>query len=483
MAEEVKTIGTFVVIKIGPVDTMILYSVVEPVLTNEEKKIVEEVKREIMYREDDVPLDVLKNGFMKNDYIGDLARKIIEKRWKVDSSSVDKLVYYVVRDLAGYGKIDALMKDDDIEDISCSGSGLPVYVFHKRFGYIPTNIEFDEEELTRFIYKLSGMIRRQISVSQPIVEGILPDGSRVNCSLPVVSTKGGTFTIRKYTFKPLSIIELIQYGTLNIDLAAYLWMLMDYKKSILISGEVGAGKTTLMNAILGLIFRDKKVITIEETPEIRLDGFRNWSQKVTRESYRMGVVNVDLFELVKSALRERPDYIIVGEVRGREAYTLFQAISLGHGGIATIHAGSPEKAIKRLTSNPMNIPMDQIPLLSCMIHMVKIRDKIGFKRRVSRVCEVVEEGDRVVLKDIFKYNYNEDRLEVVGRSSIKEELSLGIDFEKEFNRRRMVLEYAFRNNLTGWDDVVHLVAEYNLSPENVYGKALVFGVEIESKEI
>jgi len=417
--------------------------------------------------EDGIPLSILKDGVNRYKYIEELALKIL-KKIKVPKESIGKLVYYIVRDLAGYGKIDALMRDDDIEDISCSGSGLPVYVFHRRYGYLPTNISFTTDELVEFVYKLSALARRQISISRPIIEGILPDGSRVSCSLPVVSTKGAEFTIRKYTFKPLSILDMVKYGTLDLDIATYLWMLIDAKKSILISGEVGAGKTTLMNAILGLIHRDKKIITIEETPEIRLENFKNWSQKITRESYRLGVVNVDLFELVKSALRERPDYVIVGEVRGKEAYVLFQAIALGHGGIATIHAGSIEKALMRLKSDPINIPQSNLGLISCMIHMVKIKTKTGIIRRVYRVTEVYSEDDRIQLHDVFRYKLD-DEFEKVGDSLILDELVRDRVFsEDEFERRKAVLEYMYKNGKIGWGDIVEIVNKYSINPDETY---------------
>jgi len=467
---EVKQIDEYVSVGVMREDSIVGYVVIEPPLTKDEESILERAKEVIMYMEDSIPIEILRNGAGKVDYIMDIAGKILAKKFKLGRDSAGKLLYYIIRDLAGYGKIDPLMRDRDIEDISCSGADLPVYVFHKKYGYLPTNIMLTEDELLKLVYKLSALARRQISTSQPIIEGILPDGSRVSCNLPVVSTKGASFTIRKYTFKPLSILDMVKYGTLNIDIAVYLWMLADAKKSIIICGEVGAGKTTLMNAVLGLIPRDRKIITVEETPEIRLEGFKNWTQKVTRESYRMGVANIDLFELVKSALRERPDYIIVGEVRGKEAYTLFQAIALGHGGIATVHAGSIEKAITRLTSEPLNIPKPLIGLVSCMIHMVKIPTKSGILRRVGRVSEVLYKDDGIELNDIFRYNHDRDEFEKVGKSRI-------INDGDEYERRKAILRYLYKSGKTSWSEIVHAVARYSLEPDEMYMIALSEGGE------
>ena len=451
------------------------YYVIEPLISNYEKEIIDWIKEVLEYSDDAVPIYVIRDPELRKEYIINFAKKLL-KRKRVPPKRWDVIIYYITRDLVGYGKIDALMNDKFIEDISCSGLNVPIYVWHRDHGYIPTNIVFnDKNELESLVYKLAVRAKKMISVANPSVDGILPDGSRVVCNLGVVSLKGPTFTIRKYTAEPMTIIDLINEGTVTPELAAYLWMLMEHKKSIIVCGEVGAGKTTLSNAILGFIRKTAKIITVEETPEIRLDGYENWTQKVTRESIREEVRSIDLFELVKTALRERPDYIIVGEVRGKEAYVLFQAIALGHGGLTTLHADNIDSAIKRLTSRPLEIPMYLIALTSAFVEVSKFIDEAGrIKRRVTNVKEIegIEE-DRLILRDIFRYKADEDKIEMVNDSLELRKIAteLGIPYDKlmgEFQRRQSFL--VLLTNLEGvsWSQLSNLIENYYIDPEEAF---------------
>jgi flagellar protein FlaI len=310
-----------------------------------------------------------------------------------------------------------------------------------------------------------------ISIANPTVDGILPDGSRVVCNLKMVSLKGPSFTIRKYKRTPLSIIDLARDGTITPELGAYLWLLVENKMSIIVAGEVGAGKTTLSNAILAFVNKSSKIVTIEETPEIRLIGFDNWVQKVTRESVRSDVRNIDLFELVKTALRERPDYLIVGEVRGREAYTLFQAIALGHGGLTTLHADTPEAAITRLTSKPLDIPSYLISLISSIIIVGKIIGDDGVKRRVLTVKEIESViDDEVKLREIFRYSRADDTIHMVGESIVLKRIATDKgwtdeELMKEFRRREMVISLLSGMEELKWEDISSLINEYYRDPD------------------
>jgi len=445
------------------------YLVIEPPLDENDIRIINRIKEIIEYKDESIPLDVLKDERLKKKYIEEETERLLEKL-KVPRDKWDKVRYYISRDLAGLGKIDAPMHDDFIEDISCSGVGVPVYVWHIRHGYIPTNIVFSsEEELESIVYKLSVLARKMISVANPSIEGILPDGSRVVCNLGMVSLKGPSFTIRKYTRVPLSVADLIKMNTISAQLAAYFWILIENKKSLVVIGEVGAGKTTLSNALLGFIRKSSKIITIEETPEIRLEGYENWSQKITRESIREDVRSIDLFELVKTALRERPDYVIVGEVRGRESYVLFQSIALGHGGLTTLHADDVESAIKRLTSKPLDIPLYLVSLASAFVKVAKIVTERGeVRRRVITVQEVeaLKEGE-IVFREVFRYIPETDSIEMVGESIVFKKIAAehGISIDElyeELSNREQFLAYLSRMEDLDWKRFSDLIERYHI---------------------
>lgn len=467
--------GRFQKVEIRKEMAFMRYYIIEPSLNDREKEIVRWIKEVIEYSDDSVPIQVIKDPELKREYIIEFSKKILKKK-RVPQDRWDKIIYYVVRDLVGYGRIDALMNDKFIEDISCSGLHVPIYIWHRDHGYIPTNVVFnDKDELESLVYKLAVMAKKMISVANPSVDGILPDGSRVICNLGVVSLKGPTFTIRKYTVEPMTVIDLIKEGTITPEVAAYLWILMEHKKSIIVCGEVGAGKTTLSNAILGFIRKTAKIVTIEETPEIRLDGYENWTQKVTRESIREEVRSIDLFELVKIALRERPDYIIVGEVRGREAYVLFQAIALGHGGLTTLHADNIDSAIKRLTSRPLDIPIYLVALASAFIEISKYVDESGrIKRRVSNIKEIEGmEEKNLILRDVFKYIPEEDTIKMVGDSIELRKIATesGIPYDQligEYQRRQSYLALLYNLEGLSWSQLSNLIETYYLDPEEAF---------------
>jgi flagellar protein FlaI len=255
-----------------------------------------------------------------------------------------------------------------------------------------------------------------------MVDGmIMPEGFRVHIAIDVVARRGSTFTIRKFRAEPYTVIDLINLKTLDPLVAAYLWMLVENLQSTLIVGPTAAGKTTLLNAIALLLPPEIKVITIEETPELNLFGHENWISLITRTSTEEGVVNVTLYELLKNALRQRPDVIIVGELRGEEAYTFFQAISLGHGGLATIHADDVGTAFRRLLAEPFNIPKYLLQLVKVYVGLGKVEVGEGVSRRVLEVKEVEgldpRTGD-IILSTVFRWVRSNDSIVFTGHSHV-----------------------------------------------------------------
>jgi len=457
------------------------YLTIEPTMTSVEKQTLTRLKT-LLEEEANVTLAILKDDALIDTYLANLIRKVIKAyRLNVPSDGVDKFIYYIKRDFLGYGILDILMRDANIEDISCNGMGIPVYVWHRHYESLPTNVIYSsKDELDNFVTRLAYKAGHQISVSRPILEGALPEGFRIHLTLEEVSKRGDTFTIRKVKAIPFTIIDLINFGTLSARMAAYFWILIENLRSIIVAGVTASGKTSLLNALAMFIKPEMKVVTIEEVRELYLH--ENWIPMVTRPSFQLGVEEVTLFDLLKSSLRQRPDYIIVGEIRGEEAYTLFQSISVGHGGICTIHAEDAETAEKRLRTKPMNIPPMLIPMMNAIacIGRTKIGDRVV--RRVLDVSEITgvnHRSDRAEFLDIYRWNYETDSFEFRPKS-----LSASYVLEKiaklrfvstdtllaELDRREHILSWMAGKNIKTYDEVAGMVRKYYANPEEVYSE-------------
>jgi flagellar protein FlaI len=335
-------------------------------------------------------------------HIEDEARRLAKKYGfaeDIRENSWPKIMYYLQRDLLGFGDIHVVMNDRMIEDLSVNGVDIPVYVWHRRYESMPTNLIFtDEATLDNLIIKLTHLASKHISTAFPVLDAMLPGKDRLAATFKrEVSPKGGSFTIRRFREEPFSIIDLIELNTLNEELAAYFWMLIENRMTIAVIGGTGAGKTSTLNALASLVKPSMKMVTVEEIPELNLPH-ENWVQLVSRESYGLGLMKtgeVTLFDLVKTSLRYRPDYIVVGEIRGEEAFVLFQALAVGHGGLTTLHAESLDYAVKRLTSAPMNVAETYIPLINVatLVERVQLpnsKSSVTFGRRLKSVVELVD---------------------------------------------------------------------------------------------
>jgi len=454
----------------------IVYYVDEIPLSLEEYKIYEKIIDMIYWSLEPPP-----PGADPYSYFIDFAKKIIYQYrislGKTPSVSWSKILYYVEKNTVGFGPIDPLMRDPYIEDISCDGVGKPVYVWHREFEYIPTNIVFnDEEELDSFVVRLAHKAGKHISVAFPVVDAILPGGHRLAATYKKeISTSGSTFTIRKFREDPITIVDMIIWNTVSASLAAYLWMAIEDKMTGLILGVTGAGKTSTLNALATLLRPTVKVVTIEDTPELKLP-LENWVQLVSRPSYGVGpekIGEITLFDLVKIALRYRPDVIIVGEIRGEEAYVLFQAMATGHGGITTMHAENIDAAIKRLTSPPMNIPQSYIPLINFALVIKRVEVGGRVRRRITNVWEVLGYNNYV---EVSRWNPRTDTHEVrIENSKTLRDYAenRGWDFEQifeEHRRREIVLRWMALKNIRSYREVADVVHRYYANPEEVYRK-------------
>ncbi len=463
----------------------IMYEVLEPTLQKDEEERLKEIKTFLM-EEVDVNLKEIETKEKAEKYLKDKTKEIIKKyRIGVPPEAVDKFVCYIVRDFIGYGKIDALMKDHLIEDISADGVNIPIYVWHRMYESLPTNIIFkDETELNSFIIRLAYLSGKNISIASPILDASLPDGSRIQLTYgSEVTRRGSTFTIRRFKVDPLTISDLIAFNTVSSEVAAYLWYVIENRASVIVAGGVAAGKTTMLNCLSMFIKPEMKIVSVEDTHELNLPH-ENWIPSVVRSGFgyedKKGR-SITLFDLLKAAVRQRPDYIIVGEVRGEEAYTLFQAMATGHLGMSTLHAESVEAVINRLESEPMNIPKSLIAMMDVI--MVMARTEIDGKpaRRATTTTEVLElnrETKKISNEEVFSWNPKKDKFASSGHSSLldKHMEKLGISEEevkRELHRRKIVLEWMVRKGIRRHTDVANVIREYYANPQRVYQKARV----------
>lgn len=312
---------------------------------------------------------------------------------KIDISrfQYNSLRYLLRRKLEGMGTLDPMILDPNIEDISCSGLG-NIFVEHKIFGGLRASIGFDTHEtLDKFVIELAEGIKHPVTFREPCVDATLPDGSRINIVYGTdVSKRGSNFTIRKFSDTPLSILELIQFGALNYDMAAYLSMILQEGMNVWVSGETASGKTTLLNALTTFIPPEAKIVSIEDTPEVQVPH-HNWIRGCTRGSAKEeDTSEVSMFDLLKAALRQRPNLIVVGEIRGEEGAIAFQAMQTGHACMSTFHAASVSKLIQRVTGNPINVPKSYVDNLNVVVICQQVRLASGsLARRLTSINEIV----------------------------------------------------------------------------------------------
>ncbi|RLF40718.1 MAG: secretion system protein E [Thermoplasmata archaeon] len=458
-----------------------VYQVIEPKLSEEEKEIKEKLIELFRFQ-----VDVDVSGMDGDGKIKELCRildKIIEENnINVSSNSKDKIYYYILQEFVGYGKIDILMRDDGIEDISCDGTGVPIFIYHRDYESIRTNVVFeDDEEIDSFVVKLAQICGKQLSIYEPIVDGKLPDGSRLQTTLSKTVTHSSTFTIRRFRENPLTFIDLMNSNTLSIDMVAYFWMIIEYGTSILFCGGTASGKTTTLNALSLFIPPSSKIVSIEDTREINIPH-ENWIAGTTRAGFSTSETNktgkdIDMFDLIKAALRQRPRVIIVGEVRGKEAYTLFQAMATGHLSYSTVHASDMQTLIQRLESPPISLPRSLLTSLDVVVFLKAVNMADGkVRRRVTSVVEIVKqdpESGRLISVTPFRWvSPLDDRFEYSGGSTILDRIrkEKGWSLEQlnqELENRKKILRWMQKQGIRSYREVGKIVAEYKKDPEAV----------------
>jgi flagellar protein FlaI len=462
-----------------------LYEVIEPTLTGTEREVLEFLHDTLVRTLDgrQASADTDWEGYL----LDAIDRAIVDHSILVDEVSKQRIQYYLLRDFLGYGPIDVLMRDPMIEDISCDGPRIPIYLFHRQYESIKTNIVFDDElKLDSYVIRLAQRSGKHISIAEPLLDATLPDTSRLQASLSKeVTTRGSSFTIRKFRADPLTPPDLVRLGTMSAQMAAFFWFAMEEGNSLLLAGGTASGKTTSLNAVSQFIPPQKKVVSIEDTRELNIPH-ENWIAGLTRSGFggEMGhggkpAGTIDMYKLLEAALRQRPEYLLVGEVRGPEALTLFQAMATGHATYSTLHADSVMSAVYRLENPPINVPRIMLQTLDAVAIQTQVRINQRMVRRIREVVEILgvdpSTGD-LLTNTVFAWNSKDDKFEYLGKSSmleaVMEKNNLTMDqIHEEWGNRTLVIEWMVEKGIRHIQDVANVVAAYYSAPEALLARA------------
>ena len=452
------------------------YNIIKQNYTNEEKLLLSEIRSQLV----DLAISSNENFQVSEERVLKDIKNFLRNRLNTQSKEyIENLSQKFLRDIIGYGEIDPLIQDDDLEEIMIIGTDKPVFVYHRQYGMMKTNLSFsDEKKLMDLIDSIARQINRRIDQESPILDGRLVDGSRINATIPPVSADGPSLTIRKFKKDPLTIIDLINSKTLTTELAGFLWLCIDglgvKSANAIISGGTSSGKTTTLNALSALINPKERIITIEDTLELQIPH-EHVIRMETRPSNVENKGELTMNDLVKNSLRQRPDRIIVGEVRADEAITLFTALNTGHSGFGTLHSNSARETITRLTNPPMSVPKIMTQAIDFIIMQNRIYTPSGVSyRRISEVAEVVgiEEGT-VQLNKIFQWNPEKDTIENVSITSntLVQIANLSgkslNDLYQEIKNREIVLNHMNKHNIRSVSEVNSVVELYYKSPDEV----------------
>ncbi|XRO75437.1 type II/IV secretion system ATPase subunit [Methanocaldococcus sp. 28A] len=403
-------------------------------------------------------------------------------RYNLSIPYIDSLAKYFYLISGRLGLLEIPLNDDQLEEVMVNGYNVPVFVFHRKHQMCETNIILDRNEVDRIIESIANLVNRPIDSRVPMLDAFLPDGSRVNATTADITMNGATLTIRKFSKNPLTVIDLINFGTLDLDVAAFLWQVVEgyfgaKPANTLIVGGTGSGKTTLLNVLSLFSMYNERIITIEDTPELQIPH-KHVIKMVTRPA-RPGMpeYEVTMDDLIKNALRMRPDRIFVGEVRGEEAHSLLVAMNTGHDGCSgTLHANSADEAILRLTSPPMNVPKIMLTALDFIINQQRIKRGGKTIRRILEILEIVKgrmgEGSSLAKTTLYEYNGLKDSLERKGICMWEEEVCeiAGISREellRDRENRKKVLNYLYKNNIKKLEDVSKYITAYQSDPEKL----------------
>ncbi len=458
----------------------VIYEVEEPLLSEEDKKNlvrIDEAMREM------INISLLGEKKSEQDLLNHIQKStemiIAELGLKISEDNFKKIFYYLYRNFIGFNEIEPLMKDYFIEDIECNGVDQPIYIVHRIFRNIRTSLKFSLiDPLANFVEKLAQKSGRYISYASPILDGSLPDGSRVNATYTKdISSKGPTFTIRKFTKVPWTPIQLLGFNSLSPEMLAYFWILLQYKSNVMIVGGTASGKTTLLNAIAFFIPPEDRVVSIEDTRELNLPR-ENWLPSVVRAGVsKEGAGEIDMFSLLKGSFRQNPDYVIVGEVRGKEASVLFQGMASGHASISTLHADSIQSIINRLTTPPISLSptlVNGLDIVAVQTHAIVGGRETRRLREIIEIIKVNPDGT-FVTNTPFKWNPGDDKFYIHSESKVFDKISIKTGIPRqtlinEFKIRTKLIYTLYQRKIINYNDVQRVLSEYSKNPKVVLAR-------------
>ncbi|HTY43833.1 MAG TPA: type II/IV secretion system ATPase subunit [Patescibacteria group bacterium] len=457
----------------------LVYEVEEPILNEEEEKYRQQIVNAMRDMINFYNVVEKEKETALLDYI-DSRFKVLAIELGMDMSyeSYKKIYYYLCRDFIGLDEIEPIIRDFFVEDIECNGIDSPVYIVHRIYRNMRTNVKFNDlGRIESFVEKVAQRCGKYISYADPILDGTLPDGSRVNATYTKdITSRGPTFTIRKFTESPWTPSQLLSFNTLSPEMLAYLWILVQYKMNILITGGTGSGKTTLLNAVAFFIPPEARVVSIEDTRELNLPR-ENWLPSVVRETTGIGGKDISLFTLLRSSFRQNPDYVIVGEVRGKEAFVLFQGMASGHSSLSTIHAESVDTVIKRLETPPIELSPTLLNVLDCICIMTHAIVKNQETRKLREIVEIIDVNPEgvAVTNTPFIWNPSDDKFYFKKNSKIFEKIAVryGITVEElnsEFVKRTNLLYVLYQNGVFGFEEFQSVIEEYYKKPDDVLAR-------------
>ncbi len=452
------------------------YEVLEPVLSSAEQELLREIKGRLFEQLDVNTKDISREGARK--VLRDLSDTIIlDYGINLTPVTREKIFYHIERDFLGDGLIDAIMHDKFIEDISCDGLDNPIFVFHGGYESIKTNMMYtDAVELDSFVTKLAQRAGKYISIAEPMLDATMTDGSRIQMTLgKEVTAHGSTFTIRKFKDEPITPTDLIEWGTFSPLSVAFLWLAVEAGNSAIFAGGTASGKTTALNAISLFIPPLAKIVSLEDTRELKLPH-PNWIPSVTRDSFDTGGKGaIDMYELLRAALRQRPEYICVGEVRGKEAQTLFQAMSTGHVTYATMHADSVASVVHRLENPPLDVPRNMLNALNLVCIQVQARvggQRIRRNKQIIEILDIDPRTNELITNEVFSWHQATDEIRYSGKSYVLETIMetrgwSEARMREELKRRQEILEWMRRQKIRHFRDVSKMLISYFRDPDAV----------------
>mgnify|MGYP005838571493 CR=1 FL=1 len=469
---------SFVRIKYDNIGGEYLYEVIEPRLSEDERNILEILKSALIATLNLTDVETREGKEAILDKATDSLMKTFDV--KLHPISKSRILYYIHRDFIGYGIIDVMMTDPNVEDCSCDGVGIPFYIYHRKYGSIKSNMKFEKEaELDAFVVWLAQKCGKHISVADPLLDATIPDGSRLNATLGKhVTKRGSSFTIRRFRENPFTPIDLLKFKTMSTDMMAYLWIATEYGSSMLVCGGTASGKTTTLNAVLLFIPPQMKIVSIEDTRELNLPH-ENWIPSLTREGFggRSGgrTGTIDMFELLTTALRQRPQYLMVGEVRGKEAYVVFQAMATGKTAYSTFHAEDVQAMVHRMENDPINLPRALMTALDIVLLQAQVKVGTKMTRRVKSLTEIVgmdPETNELITNAVHTWNPADDTFNFSGHSYVYEKVRTirnwsPREMEREVKRRVDILEYMKKIGVDNYKQVANIISAYYKDPERV----------------